>query len=340
MDKKEVIKQDINFLEYGLWVPVKGRNNTVTIIDKEGYTLESVRGIPTKVDILCLYYLLLNSQEHGYSENVRTTFYQICKGTDIQLTKATKQRLIEALELWKRVTVTFKGTFYDGKTYNRLVFGIIETIKVSDDKRYVDIRFNKEWLLKIKESNFFKYISFNEMKHLRSPVAIRLYEILCKSFYKRNEWKIGVQKLKDKIPLQEQYYSHIKKKIISSVNIINNKTSLNISVDIQKKGKNDGVCVFKKHEKHLKQFMDEEREVYKRETNIPEKSIDERISDIVVDMNEEEITVLKENFYDEIVVNNSFLKKRYDKNGYENHTVKENYYHFLKNKMELSTEKQ
>lgn len=339
MENKAAIKQDINFLEHGLWQPGKGINKSVTFIDNDGYKFESIRGIPGKVDILTLYFLLLKSQEQKYERKIKTTFYQICQGIDSKMTKEKKERLIESLELWKRVLITFKGTFYDGESYHLLSFGIMDTIKVSDDKRYVEIHFNEEWLQKIKNSGFFKYISFTEMKHLRSPVAIRLYEILSKSFYKRNEWQISANKLKEKLSLQEEFYSHIRHKIQASINTINRKTDMNIKVAFKKTKKNDGIITFTKIEPSIKQLFDEEREFFQKQEAIkPQKTIDERLFDILHDKKEDELNMLKENFYDEIIKDNSFLKKRYKKNGYDNISVKQNFYSWLKNKQEIADE--
>jgi len=324
---KETIKQDINFLEKPLWHPKERNKNTIfEMKDEHGYKYESVKGIPSKVDIMILYYLLLVSQQNRYECRIETSLYKIMKGCDMPTTKEKKDRIIDSLARWKRVNISFSGVFFDGIKYDKAEFSIINDYWVDDNKRYVIINFNENWIKTIKESNFFKYISFNEMKHLRSPVAIRLYEILSKSFYKRKEWKIGVIKLKDKIPLQEKHYSTIKRKIESAVNTINRKTDMNIEMSVEKKHRNDGIITFRKVEKSLYDLMKENSNNVK---GIPERE-NTSYNNFISNFSEEKLVSLQEYVYETIIQHNNFLLNKWKKDGFENKTIQNTFISVVK----------
>ena len=115
-----------------------------------------------------------------------------------------------------------------------------------DGNSRLEIKLSNDWLYKIKESQYYKLIDFREMKALKTPLATRLYEILGKTFKGRNEWSIDAHKLANKIPMQEQYLTHIVAKITPAINRINNKTSLKIDLEIRKKERGKAVLVFRK----------------------------------------------------------------------------------------------
>lgn len=341
MADKQTIKQNINFLEKPLWFPAERNRQTVyEMTDEHGYMYESSMGIPSKVDMLILYYCLLESQKKGFAAEIDVSFYQVLKGCGIKANNEKKSRMIESFSRWKRVTITFHGNFYDGKDYHTVIFGILETAKVSQDKKRVNIRFNKDWLATIKDSNFFKLISFSDMKHLRSPVAIRLYEILSKSFYKREKWTIGAQKLAAKIPLSEQYYSLIERKIRSSVNIINEKTDLNLTFNSEKKSKNDGVFTFQKVRKSLLEYMRSGQNGKKDDEPEPEsleqKDYDAEIEKLLQQLSAAEREKLENEFMDHIA-GNPYLQKKYKQEGLGNGTVQKTYYAFIQRRLKIES---
>ncbi|MFW5916396.1 MAG: replication initiation protein [Bacteroidota bacterium] len=337
MADKQTIKQNINFLEKPLWFPAE-RNKQIVyeMTDELGYTYESSMGVPSKVDMLILYYCLLESQKKGFTTEIDVSFYQVLKGCGIKANNEKKSRMIESLSRWKRVTITFHGNFYDGKKYHTVIFGILETAKVSQDKKRVNIRFNKDWLATIKDSNFFKFISFSDMKHLRSPVAIRLYEILGKSFYKREKWTISAQKLATKIPLSEQYYSLIERKIRSSVNIINEKTDLNLIFKSEKKSKNDGLFTFQKVRKSMLEHMRNGQNGQSRgdKSEPPEqKDYDAEIEKLLQRLSGGERENIENEFMKHIG-GNPYLLKKYKQGGTDSSTIKRTYYSYLKKRVE------
>lgn len=241
----ENIKQDINFLEYPMWMQnERFAPDVVKWTDQEGYVFSCTSGTPTKVDMIFLYFLLLECQKQNWFNELSFSRYQILKSCGITPSKKKYQRLEESLEKWKFTGIKFSGKFYNGVEYETLSFGIINDWNIQKDDKKIRIELNKFWIQKIQRSEFFKYISFNQMKQLRSPLALRLYEILTKTFYTRDTWEVGVLKLAAKIPMTEKYFSDIVKKIIPATKRISDKTELNIKVQVVKQGRGKGKFIF------------------------------------------------------------------------------------------------
>ena len=79
-----VVRQNINLLEFPLWVIDKKDDRAVfEIKTKNGvyiYRANRDVGIPDSTDMNFLFYLILLSQKSN-SKTVYTTFYDICKRT-------------------------------------------------------------------------------------------------------------------------------------------------------------------------------------------------------------------------------------------------------------------
>ena len=242
-------KQDINFLEYPLWMQ-RERDNTkiAKFTDVEGYTFEALGGIPSKVDILFLYYILTISQQENWTQQLTLSRYKIMESCGVIPSAPNYKRLEESLDKWKQVQVSFAGTFYTGKVYSFMKFSIIDYYGFNETDKKIEIHFNGKWLEKIKASEFYKFVSFDRMKELRSPLALRLYEILGKTFYKRDVWEIDVLKLAGKIPMSEQYIAHIIPKIEAATKRIREKTDIDITVKTVKQDRGQGKFIFTKQE--------------------------------------------------------------------------------------------
>lgn len=307
----EIIKQDINFLEFPLWVPrERDQVKVFEMNDLEGYRHVSSSGVPSKVDMMILYFLMLHSQNKGHKRTIKLSMYEVLKGCGINPSR--KERLRESLDKWMGVNISFSGTFYDNKKYLSLNFHVLDSWKIEEKtKNQVEVVFNEEWLAKIKSSNFFKYVSFAEMKHLRSPVAMRLYEILSKSFYSKDVFQISSDKLVTKLQLSQKYFSEIKRLIIPAVKIISEKTSLNLKLETRSTGKNEGVFIFTKVKKSMLDLMKSEMETGGKEAN---KVFDE--ATIMEVFTPEEIEVHKQYFIENILPTNKFLMKKYNLSGY------------------------
>ena len=130
------------------------------------------------------------------------------------------QRVEESLKRWKNVAIEFKGTFYDGKTYLAIGFGIIDDYEINKETKKVTVNFNEKWLLKIRESTFFKYLNFEYYKALKRPLSRRLYELLCKTFKGRDEWSVGLAKLGTKLTLSGREVSYREGKEIKTRKVV------------------------------------------------------------------------------------------------------------------------
>ncbi len=252
-DNYRPIKQDINMLEYPLWMqdeklPSKIPEDKGFIWqDREGYVYRCGYKVPTKLDIIYLMYLLYRSQQEGWKEEIELSRYEILRSCGYSSCRpADYERLEDSLERWKMVGIKFQGTFYDGKKYIALSFGVIDTWKIDEQTKRLRIRFNKEWLTRIKNSSYFKYLNFDQIRALRSPLAMRLYEVLIKSFQNRDEWTIEAKKLAQKIPMKERAVAHIIPKIKAAVNRINAKSNLRVSLYIKRPQRGQAIFTFKR----------------------------------------------------------------------------------------------
>jgi hypothetical protein len=239
------IRQDVNFLEHPLWMQKTQKDTGVVVkwTDHDGYVFEAAGGVPGKVDVLFLYYLMRESQHKNWDDTLTMTRYQVLNSCGMNTGKSERERLKQSLDIWKRVTLTFSGTFYSGQEYHHMSFGILDEWRERKKDNRLEIRLNKSWIEKIRNSDFFKYVSFTQMKTLRSPLALRLYEILVKSFYRRTTWEIGVMKLAGKVPMIEKYPAHVIPKVKTAIKRITEKTDLCVSVKVKGK-RGDQVFIF------------------------------------------------------------------------------------------------
>lgn len=240
------VKQDINFLDKPLWLQTTEQDSEklVTWQDQEGYRFECAGYAPGKVDMLILYFLMLESQNHNWNDKLVLTQYSVLNGCGMVVGKRQRERLKQALEAWKRTTISFSGTWYSGTKYHDMQFGIVDYWAIREGDRKLEIRLNQNWIEKIRQSEFFKYVSFAQMKTLRSPLALRLYEILVKSFYKRTTWEIDALKLAAKIPMDKKYFSDIVPRIKTATQRVSEKTDLNVKIEVVKQGRGKGKFIF------------------------------------------------------------------------------------------------
>lgn len=230
---KILIKQDINFLDKPLWFAnLRSNDKSFVWDDIEGFEYRSGFRAPDKVDAIILYYLLYRCQLLDYKNEIILSRYEILKGCGLLKKNQSYyyKRIETSLECWKNVTLKFDGIFYDKKEYKMLLFGILDEAKIREEDKMVEIHFNKSWLCKIKESNFFKNLNFEYMKRLKRPVSLRLYELLVKNFKGRNECYYKLTNLGVRLTLSGRinkkgeeviYASDVLTKIVPAINEIN-----------------------------------------------------------------------------------------------------------------------
>ena len=108
------------------------------------------------------------------------------------------------------------------------------------------MRFSPEWLLRLKASVYFRFLDFNDIVAVGSPLAMRLYELLAKVFSSEEIWEIDALELAEKIPMKVAHVSHIVSKIRKAVERINECTGLTVSLEVHKPLRGQATLVFKK----------------------------------------------------------------------------------------------
>ena len=289
----ESLKQDMNFLEYPLWF----QNSRLAAHQDDGYVWRGRERFvyrtgykpPTKTDYMFLCYLLIMTQHAGWQAEVETTRYEVVKGCGMVPGKKSYDRLKDGLTRWKMVGLEFRGVFYDGKDYKIMQFGIIDDWDIEEETKRLRVRFNQKWMVCVKESRFFKFLDFKEIRQLQTPLSIRLYEILTKAFQARNVWQIDALKLAGKIPLAKKYPSDIVLKIRPALNRINKYTSLHLSLAVRHPERGRAILVFKKNKPALNTTEQNESSDSPQEkvnevvTLIPEQHQSDKTTELVSD---------------------------------------------------------
>jgi hypothetical protein len=268
--KERVIKDDISFLEYPNWIVAEREKTEEVIIEKEHgvYRLTtSADTLPDRFDKIVLYYLLctLLNDSQLKSTEIETTRYKVAKDIFYQtknVGKSEYDRIMRALKRWTGVFIEFDGVFYDSDDYTKRYFHIIDSVTLNEKTKKLSIRLNGEYIKQLRETNYCKFINFDEYKRLRRPVSARLYEILVKTFKDRDTWQIGIIKLAEKLTLEKRYPSQILEKLIPAVNEINKRTSLKIHLHYDKE---THICTFTK----VKQTDSPRSQDKSQETSLP-----------------------------------------------------------------------
>ncbi len=190
------LKMDINFLDKPLYfLNLKSTGKAFVWKDIDGYIYRSGYNVPDYFDMLILLYLVLKSQREGFKTKIVLTRCEILRECGLDIGKKHYKRVEESLRRWQNVSIDFQGKFYDGKKYKTILFGIIDDAEIREEDKRVVVKFNENWLLKVKESNFYKYLNFEFYKHLKKPVSRRLYELILPKCYDGKEWYIHATNL-------------------------------------------------------------------------------------------------------------------------------------------------
>lgn len=238
----QLIKQDINLLEYPLYTLTKKniRENLDVVIEGKEYSLLVGYKPPNSVDILYLYYFIKILQDNDYPKKFYVKQSELIKEVSKGCSTFYYSRIRETLKIWRNIGISFKGSFYDGKKYKAMEFGVLDYGNIEDDGEIV-ICFNEIFLSVLKNTNFYRYLNFSEFKKLRKPVSRRLYEILSKSTF---PFKIDILKLANKMPLKQVFPSQIVREIKPAVKEINECTDLKIVFSCKKNSSGHTICTF------------------------------------------------------------------------------------------------
>lgn len=249
-DNKEMVRHNINLLEYPIWFQderlAENSEEGVVWRDLEGYVYRCGYKIPVKTDVIFLLYLLLQCQKADYAQIIQVSRYQIIQGCGLKRNSKWYTRLEDSLERWKMVGIKFAGAFYDGKEYQSMNYGVIDSWEIDKDTKHLKVYFSQKFIEMMLGKGFFKYINFSEFKQLHSPLATRLYEILSKSFHGRDIWEIDALKLAEKIPMKERYPAHIIPKVQTAISRINNCTKFCFSLTTRAVQRGHTILSFRK----------------------------------------------------------------------------------------------
>lgn len=248
--ENHLVKQNINFLEYPLWVVSKHDLKEIRIKNDKGeYALVTGYNPPERLDFIFLMYFIMKSQQKGYVQKLEFTRHEILKDCGLDSSEKKYERLEESLKRWLHTVSEFKGTFYDNKEYLIKAFNTINHYEIDKKTKKLKIELNKNFLDVAKDLIYCKNLKFEEYKKLRRPISARLYEILIKNFLDREEWEIEAFNLATKLTLdstcKKLYPADIKIKIEPAVNEINKKTELRLEMQVRKNKKKQTIFTFK-----------------------------------------------------------------------------------------------
>lgn len=247
---KALVKQNINCLENPLWF----QDEQLAQTSEDGYVWRNDKGYvfragykpPVKTDGIFLLYLLLQCQLENWAEEITLTRYQVVNGCGLSHSQVWYDRLEDSLKRWAMVGIEYHGVFYDKKEYDTMFFGIIDSWDIEKGTKLLKVRFSPQYLKIMRSTTFCRYLNFDQLKALRSPLATRLYELLIKNFKGRLIWETEAVKLAEKIPMAEKYPAHILSKIRPAINRISKYTDLQLSLDTRKNDKGEVILIFQK----------------------------------------------------------------------------------------------
>lgn len=254
---KEMVKQDINLLEYPLWFQdeCEAERSATGFVwriskgedsDKKGFVLKTSFKPPVKTDLIFVLYLLLESQKQSWKDEIRISRYQVLKNCGLGTDARWYDRLEESLDRWKQVQLEFNGVFYNGHEYKTLHFGVIDSWGIDEKTKLLRVRFSPEYLSMMKDTSYCRFLNFDQVKKLRSPLATRLYQLLVKTFKNRDSWEIDSVLLAEKIPMKKKYPAQIVLELRPAIKRIYKHTDLKVTLEERRKGRGEIVLVFRK----------------------------------------------------------------------------------------------
>lgn len=254
---KDMVKQDINLLEYPLWFQDEceaERSETGFIWrlskgddpEKKGFVLKTSFKPPVKTDLIFVLYLLLESQRQSWKDEIKISRYQVLKNCGLGTDARWYERLEESLDRWEEVRLEFNGVFYNGQEYKTLHFGVIDSWGIDEKTKLLRVRFSPEYLSMVKDTSYCRFLDFNQIKKLRSPLATRLYQLLVKTFKNRDCWEIDSVLLAEKIPMKKKYPAQIVLEIRPAVKRIYKYTDLKVTLEERRKGRGEIILIFRK----------------------------------------------------------------------------------------------
>lgn len=227
----------VDFFECPLWSQpgknLKVGQNGVVWQDHEGYIYRFGSRVPEKLDVIFLVYLLFQCRKSVSGQAIRVSRYQVLRDCGLKMNSQYYARLVESLARWHMVRIDFSGTFYNGKSYRHLTFGVFDRWEIDEDTRHLKVEFSPLFVEMISGKRFFERIDFPEFKQLRSPLATSLYGVLTEALRECDSWVIDAIELAKQLSMQERYPAHIIPKITAALTRINACKALGFEVSRQ-----------------------------------------------------------------------------------------------------------
>jgi hypothetical protein len=267
------IRQDINFFEnppYASCTDVfdyeerqdkdnpRHRYHVYVFRSTSGYQLECKIGVPSFFDHLVLMALFLECRNNNFNVNIELTRYGISKTIGRQKNKKVYKKIDGALDIWQDAIFSFKNSFHvrgdlpGGGHFSKKIsasFSPIDAYSVRKEGKteILEIRMGQEYVDFMRKTNFCKHVSLEEYRKFKSAVSARLFDLLTKSFHKRDEWPIEAINLAPKLTLPPNLTaSKIVERIGPAINNINNICTEQYGWEKEKRGTNDILIRFKK----------------------------------------------------------------------------------------------
>ncbi len=251
MDVDMKVKQDKNFIHYPLWFQENyyQKDKFIEWKDIDGYIYQTCYKLPKRTDWLFLLFILHESQESNWDNKVNFTKYQILTKCKMTISGRNYDRIEDSLECWIHVVLSFMGTFYSNKKYEKLQFNILNDWGINEETKKIEVVINEKFLLKIKESKYYDIIDLEEMVSMESALDTRLNELLKIQFYDRDEWKIDAVAFAKKIPIKQKFPSSIIRKIEPALRKVRKK-GLQVYMHVIKQGRGKALLIFTKDRKY------------------------------------------------------------------------------------------
>ena len=218
---------------------IRRGNDTIT----SSWIARSERELPKAFDKKVLYVFFRLYEEQGFPSDgrVRFTFFEVAKHLDRSYNGETLKRIEEAIHSLRAMTIEAANSWFDGelKAFQQDKVQFIQMIADAYFSRSVDgqLELEKSWvqLGAHVQSNIragaVKMLNLEVAMSIRSPLALRLFEILSKRRNKAATHNTQLSKLAESIPMKSAAVSRqlqllkgpheelIEKGIISAVKV-------------------------------------------------------------------------------------------------------------------------
>lgn len=207
MHEHAKVNRNIATLEYAIWNPA---SNIGTLYSHGEYMITSAPGIPCAYDINILNWLLYKAQSKKSPLIKYHSFRTLIMDLGYVPSKKSYRLVEESLRRWSCVVLNYPQDKYFRSPLKTLVFRRINIGSPTSGKSLaVEIEFTKEFF-KLNNSKYSAKLPVKATASLK-PYTRRLYEILVKSFYNREDWSCGIDKLKSKMMCDYTDYEFVRR---------------------------------------------------------------------------------------------------------------------------------